>query len=469
MNDSATIAAIATPAGEGGVGIIRISGTEALLIAKKVFTPRPARADFEERRLVYGEVRALSGDEVIDDGFLVYMRGPNTYTGEDVVELQLHGGALVLGRALEAVFAAGARPAGPGEFTKRAFLNGRMDLTQAEAVMDVIGASTPRGLASARARLSGALAKRVDEMAGRLTSIITRLEAGLEFPEDMAGEPVKTGATGASEIEGLAAGVRGLLATYGEGAALRRGVRVLILGRPNVGKSSLLNILLGEERAIVTHLPGTTRDVIEDTVNIHGLPLRLMDTAGLRETTDFVESLGVRAAKERIEGADVVLLVLDASSGDFSAEKELLAGLEGKRVIIVANKADLLGQGGPEAVRESLRALAPAPEVFISAREGTGISDLEAELYRSVTGRLPGQPVAAGPATALIATERQYEALQRVLGGLERAVRALGEGMPADLVAQDLRDALGGLRELTGEVTAEDILERVFSEFCIGK
>jgi tRNA modification GTPase len=467
MNDTATIAAIATPAGEGGVGIIRISGIEALFIAKKVFTPRSGREVFEDRRLVYGEVRPPAGGDLIDDGFLVYMRGPHTYTGEDVVELQLHGGALVLGRALEAVFAAGARPAGPGEFTKRAFLSGRIDLTQAEAVMDVIGAATPRGLASARARLSGAIVKRVDEMAGRLTSVITRLEAGLEFPEDMAGEPVNTGATEAREIEELAARVQGLLATYGEGAALRRGVRVLILGRPNVGKSSLLNILLGEERAIVTHLPGTTRDVIEETVNIHGLPLRLMDTAGLRDTTDFVESLGVRAAKERIEGADVVLLVVDASAGDFSAEKELLAGLEDKRVILVANKVDLLGRGGPEAVKNSLCALAPAPQVFISAREGTGIGDLEAELYRSVTGRLPGQPLAAGP--ALIATERQFEALQRVLGGLERAGRAHGEGLPTDLVAQDLRDALEGLRELTGEVTAEDILERVFSKFCIGK
>ncbi len=469
MSVKETIAAVATPAGEGGIGIIRISGPEALGLAKKVFTPRSGREVFEARRLVYGEVRRPEGGGVIDDGFLVYMRGPRTFTGEDVVELQLHGGALVLGRVLEALYSAGARPAGPGEFTKRAFLNGRIDLTQAEAVMDVIGAATPRGLASARARLSGALAQKTAEMASRLTSLVTRLEAGLEFPEDMATEPVKSGAVEPREIEELAAEVRGLLATYGEGAALRQGVRVLILGRPNVGKSSLLNTLLGEERAIVTHLPGTTRDVIEETLNIHGLAVRLMDTAGLRETADFVESLGVRAAKERIEAADVVLFVVDASAGEFSAEKELLGGLENKRVILAANKADLLGRGGEEAVRESLSALAPAPQVLISAREGTGIDALEAELYRSVTGRLPGQPSAAGPGAALIATERQAEALQRVLSGLERAGRALCGGMPTDLVAEDLGTALGGLAELTGEVTSEDILDRVFSEFCIGK
>ncbi len=483
MRDLDTIAAIATPSGEGGIGIIRISGPRALAVGERVFSVHGKVRGLEDRHLEYGVVTDPQDGSIIDQGFLVYMRGPRTYTGEDVVELQLHGGSLVLGQALDAVFRCGARAAGPGEFTKRAFLSGKIDLTQAEAVMDVIGASTPRGLESARARLRGALGAKAAEIREALLGVITRLEARIEFPEEME-EGQTQGGRGAGDQVSLAGGIKqvlglveGLLSTYREGAALREGVRVLILGRPNVGKSSLLNLLLGEKRAIVTHIPGTTRDVIEEAVVVHGIALRLMDTAGLRETADFVESLGVRAAMERIAGADVVLFVVDASVEDFTKDKGLLKGLEGKTTILVANKADKIPGREGETRARLAKEFPGLALVFISALDGSGLKGLEDALYERITGRPvfrgasgPGRGIEA-PAGCLIATARQREALVRVREGLQRALDgfSFSEGLQPDLLAEALRDAGKGLRELTGEIHAEDILESIFSEFCIGK
>ncbi len=479
--DNDTIAAIATPAGEGGIGIIRISGPHAHAVGNMVFSRRKTGDAAARRSLLYGHVTDPGNGVVIDEGFIVFMDGPCTYTGEDVVELQLHGGDLVLRRVLGLVFGCGVRPAGAGEFTRRAFLSGRIDLTQAEAVMDVIGAATARGLASAGRRLSGALREKAVEMSKRLVGLITRIEAEIEFSEDM--EEENPGPAWSAELSGIKAMVKGLLNTYEEGSALRDGVRALILGRPNVGKSSLLNLLLGEERAIVTHIPGTTRDVIEEAVNIHGIAVRLMDTAGLRETPDFVESLGVRAARERIAVADVVLFVFDASAYDFTEDKELLRGLLEKKVILVANKLDKMDVGREAAVREEFSDCnrahlaseappSPMPIVFISALEGRGgmaLKALEAALYESITGRAPGSGAGAPIPGEYIATLRQSEALLRVLEGVERAEEGIRRGQPTDLVATDLGAALKGLKELTGEVTSDDILDRVFSSFCIGK
>ncbi len=466
--DSDTIAAIATPSGEGGIGIIRISGPASHNIGSAVFSLRKKGGNSTKRALQYGRVIDPGDGSVVDDGFIVFMDGPCTYTGEDVVELQLHGGELVLGHVLSLVFAAGARPAEAGEFTKRAFLSGRIDLTQAEAVMDVIGAGTARGLDSARQRLSGALRKRAEEMSRRLLGLISSIEADIEFSDDMREE---TGtASISSELRKIKAIIQALLQTYKEGSALRTGLRVLILGRPNVGKSSLLNSLLGEERAIVTHIPGTTRDVIEDAVNIHGIAVRLMDTAGLRETPDFVESLGVRAARDRIAGADVVMMVFDASVDDLTEEKALLAGLTGKKVLLVANKMDLIGGQRRDFVRGAFSSPKDAmPLVFISAIDGEGVKTLEAALYESITGRAPGDTVATALPGEFIATVRQREALVKVLEGVERAGEGLSQALPPDLIATDLRAALEGLKELTGEVTTDDILNNIFSSFCIGK
>jgi len=478
--DIDTIAAIATPAGEGGIGIIRISGPGARDAGKKLFiiegkSALTCGAD-TERSLLYGHIKDPESGVLIDDGFIVFMHGPRTYTGEDVVELQLHGGELVLQKALMAVFKCGVRMAVAGEFTKRAFLSGRIDLTQAEAVMDVIGAGTPRALDSARHRLSGSLKNRAEAMSERLIKVIVGLEAEIEFSEDISDDNISA-ATLTAELSAIQAMIKGLLQTYDEGSALRRGVRVLILGRPNVGKSSLLNRLLGEERAIVTHLPGTTRDVIEEAVNIHGIAVRLMDTAGLRETPDFIESLGVRVARDKIAGADVVLLVFDASQGDFTEDKELLKDLGGKKVILVANKMDMLAGDEQEAREAAIReefsgfsAIAPImPPVFISAIDGRGIKALEAGLYKSITGRAPDSGLPASLPAEFIATLRQREALLKVLEGVERALEALVRGVGPDIIAGELKRAERGLKELTGEVTADDILNQIFSSFCIGK
>jgi len=478
--DTDTIAAIATPAGEGGIGIIRISGPGAHTAGKKVFIIEDKSAVIggtdTERCLLYGQVKDPESGALIDDGFIVFMFGPRTYTGEDVVELQLHGGELVLQKALMAVFKCGVRMAEPGEFTKRAFLSGRIDLTQAEAVMDVIGAGTPRALDSARRRLSGSLRERAEAMSERLTGVIVRLEAEIEFSEDISDDNISA-ATLPAELSEIKAMVKGLLQTYEEGSALRAGVRVIILGRPNVGKSSLLNRLLGEERAIVTHLPGTTRDVIEEAVNIHGIAVRLMDTAGLRETPDFIESLGVRAARDKIAGADAVLFVFDASQRDFTEDKELLKDLGEKKVILTANKMDMLAGDEQEAreaaIREEfsgLSAIAPIiPPVFISAIDGSGIKALEAALYKSITGRAPGAGLSASLPGEFIATLRQREALLKVLEGVEKAGDAINGGLGTDIIAGELKRAERGLKGLTGEVTADDILNRIFSSFCIGK
>ncbi len=474
MNSSSdTIAAIATPAGDGGIGIIRISGTEAHAIGNKVFSSVKSAPAPTERTLIYGHTIDPEDGSTIDNGFIVFMSGPHTYTGEDVVELQLHGGALVLNRALGAVFRSGARAARAGEFTKRAFLSGRIDLTGAEAVMDIITAGTDEGLASARKRLEGGLSAKAYEIKESLLGIISRLEAELEFSGDLGDltDDMDTAAVETAVLKAVEDKVTGLLASYREGAALRDGVRVLILGRANVGKSSLLNRLLGEQRAIVTPLPGTTRDVIEEAININGIPVRLMDTAGLRDTTDFVESLGVKEARKRIAGAGVILFVLDAAAGDFTEDKVLLEGLEGKKLIFVANKIDLMDKGEEVLVRHefaSTESVAP-PLVFISATKGAGIKGLRDALYEVITGRAAGAASADVGTGEFIATERQYEALSKVLEGVRRAAEGSARSLPRDLIASDLREALSAIEELTGEVTTEDILDRVFSEFCIGK
>ncbi len=476
-----TIAAVATPGGEGGIGIIRISGPDALSAGRKIFSSPALKngGQVKERYLYYGrfvDPRDASLIE-IDDGFLVYMKGPASYTGEDVVELHLHGGALVLKEALGAVLRAGVRAAGPGEFTKRAFLNGKLDLARAEAVIDVIRAGTASALASARARLDGSLSHRVNEIKKTVVDLVAGTEAALDFPEDAPG--YEAGRKGGpdkkilEEIGRVSGALEKLINTFDEGRALREGVRVLILGRPNVGKSSLLNILLREERAIVTPVPGTTRDVIEEAVNIKGVTARLMDTAGLRETGDFVESIGVRAAREKIKGADLILFVVDASEEDFSADLELLRGAQGKKVIIAANKIDLIGGERWSAIRERFKGrrveFISAVNVKVNEKE-KGIEGLEEAIFEEAVGRHTGTGgVSEAAPGVLITSVRHKNSLEEALGSMERAGKALREGLEAEFVAADLRTALNSLGEITGEVTTEDILDRIFSEFCIGK
>lgn len=455
MKATDTITAPATPWGEGGIGIVRISGPLAPEIARKVF--RLKDPEIKERYLHYGRIVDPLTDTTIDDGFLVYMKGPRSYTGEEVVELHCHGGPLILQKVVEVVIKNGARLAEPGEFTKQAFLNGKMDLTQAEAVCEVIKARTDTALRSARGRLEGRLSKRIHQLRDILVEVLVPVEAELDFPED--------GLQGLSEerfLEHLSTverGLKRLINTYSEGAVLKYGIKTLILGRPNVGKSSLLNVLLREERAIVAPLPGTTRDIIEDTINIRGLPVRIMDTAGLRSTDDYVESMGVRMARQRIEDAELVLFVLDSSVDDFREDVALLQDLREKKVIIVANKVDLVDDstcGRIESIFKGYRL------VFTSALHDRGIERLKDSIYTCAVGKICSQDTDPGE---FITSLRQKRALEQALECVARAKNS----PTRELQAEDIKGALTKLSEFVGEITTEDILDRIFSEFCIGK
>lgn len=453
-----TIAAVSTPVGEGGIGIVRVSGPDALGVGRAVFSSKHGIKDFKERRFYYGAFTDPSGGPAADDGFFVFMKGPVSYTGEDVVELHCHGGALTVKKCLEAALKAGARLAGPGEFTKRAFLSGKLDLAQAEAVIDVIKASTEGALASARRRLEGGLSKKVNAIKEPLIEMLAHLEAGLDFPDDVERMPEGL-LKGLEAAEGL---INGLLATYEEGMILREGIKTLILGRTNAGKSSLLNCLLETERAIVTEEHGTTRDVIEEVLNIRGIAVRLMDTAGLREAAGRVESIGIKAAWAHAKDAGLILYVVDASCDDFTEDLKNLEAIKEKKVLIAANKTDIVTQEKRGEIEEAFNG---RRVVFISALKEEGIVELKDAICEEAMGHGLNQ----GGESDMIASVRHKDALAAALASLKQAKVAIGDGLAAEFIAVDLRQAVNALGEITGETTTEDILDRIFSSFCIGK
>ncbi|MBZ0221145.1 MAG: tRNA uridine-5-carboxymethylaminomethyl(34) synthesis GTPase MnmE [Candidatus Methylomirabilis sp.] len=454
---SDTIAAVATAPGPGGIGIIRISGPDALAVSLKLF--KPGIDGLKERYLHFGLITSAEG-ELLDRGFLVFMKGPRSYTGEDVVELHCHGGPILLRQVLSAALSAGARAALPGEFTKRAFLNGKMDLAEAEAVSDIIMAETGLSLAAARGRLEGGLSRKVASIKGPLVSLLARLEAELDFPGEEV-DILSDGGMSASISAAMEALLK-MLKTFDEGAALREGVKAIILGRPNAGKSSLLNVLLQEDRAIVTELPGTTRDVIEVVLNIRGIPVMLMDTAGLRESCDRAEEIGIRLAREKTAEAGLVIYVADMS-GAFDEDLAILEGLSGKKVIIAANKKDLPAVKAEDAER----AFAGRPLAFISALKEEGIEELRELIFREVAGHPAGAH--SSPPGELVASVRHRDCLERSSRALRRAREAVGSGLPREFVAADIREAIDSLGAITGETTPDDVLEMIFSSFCIGK
>lgn len=465
IND--TIAAVATAPGVGGVAVVRLSGDDALRIARSVFK---IKGECEPRRLYYGYIER--GKERIDDGFMLYMRGPRSFTGEDVVEFHCHGGLLIVEKLLTALYASGARAADAGEFTRRAFLNGKLDLARAEAVSDLIEASTENALISARGRLDGRLSARITQIKDVVLDTVAHLEAELDFDEDEVDAlPDKSLLEAVHNAE---AEIEGLLATYDEGRLIRDGIRVLILGRPNVGKSSLLNLLLREERAIVTPHAGTTRDLIEESINIRGLRVRLMDTAGLRDTVDEIEAIGVERAKERITDAGLILFVIDASSEeDFLYDKGLLEGFGDKKAIVIVNKVELAGEARLEAIGRNFEG---SPLVYISAKSGDGLDELEKAVYEVASGRI----LATGPESSLgsslnsslgemIVSARHKGALEASLAALTRVVGCINDGLTRDIIAGEMRLSLDRLGEITGETTTDDILDKIFDGFCIGK
>jgi tRNA modification GTPase len=467
MIDSATIAAIATPAGEGGIGVVRISGRDAAEIAGHVFRKagRAARpvtlAATESHRLHYGTVIDPATGDRIDEVLLGWMAAPHTYTKEDTVELSCHGGPVPLQETLRVVLAAGARQAEPGEFTLRAFLNGRLDLTQAEAVLNVIGARTAESLRLAVSDLAGDLARRLAPANAALVSLIAYLDASADFPDDeIETSDIDTGLAAAEEA--LADVVAGSKA----GMLLRDGAQVALVGRPNVGKSSLLNALLRAERAIVTPIAGTTRDVIAETVSLNGIPVILLDTAGIVESEDLVERIGVERSRAALATAAAIALVIDGSAAP-TAEDLAVTRLLAERpadqrtpVVIVRNKRDLPDQAPQAAVTDLLP---DAPVVAVSATTGEGLTDLEATLATALGG---GASSEARPA---LISARQRAAVERALSHIRDAREARANGIPQDLLATPVRAALHAVGEVTGEDVDEAVLQEIFSRFCIGK
>lgn len=449
---SDTIAAIATPLAEAALGMVRLSGPDAQSIARRVFSGR-----LEDRRVAHGWLRDPTSGEVVDEAMAVFMAAPRTYTREDMVEFTCHGGPLPPQRTLEILLHQGARPANPGEFTLRAFLNGRLDLAQAEAVLDVVQARTRPGLQLALQGLEGRLSREVRRLREALMDPLALLTAQVAFPEDEVEGPDVV-----QPLQAALGEVQRLIATADQGMVYRQGVRTAIAGPPNAGKSSLLNRLLGQGRAIVTPIAGTTRDTIEETANIRGIPFLLIDTAGIVETDDPIEREGIRRSHAVIGAADLVLLVIDASLPPAQQEAETLRGLAGSRVLVVANKRDLL-PGSQEEVPPG-RAPDGRPAVLVSALTGEGMDALEQRMAELALGCGPA------PMDALVVSSpRHRAALERAADHLAAALGSLDAQMPADFVTIDLTAAVAALGEITGETVQEDLLDRIFSRFCIGK
>ena len=452
-----TIAAIATPLGEGGLAVIRVSGPAALQVADRCFQPAgrtaPKPSQAPSHTLHYGHM--VAGGRRLDEVMLAVMRSPRTFTREDVVEISCHGGVLPARLCLDALLAAGARLAEPGEFTRRAFLNGRIDLAQAEAVADVIHSRTELALAAAAEQLAGHLSRRINGLRDDLLNLLAHVEAHLDFPdEDIAPD------TRAALLQRLERGLHlldELLRTAPEGQILRRGIRAAIIGRPNGGKSSLLNQLLGHDRAIVSPVPGTTRDTIEETANIRGIPLIFVDTAGLRETADSLEAEGIRRSRAALAQAELILHVLDNSQPLATEDDKHLAEFAAKRRILVRNKSDL-------PARLVLPPGLDAPVVDTCCVTGQGISELK-DAIKSLVWR--GE-VGAGMIQAMI-NSRHQDALLRARAGLERTAEVLRFSGQLELAAMDLRLAVSAVGEIVGHTSTEDLLDAIFRQFCLGK
>lgn len=455
MNDEKTIAGIATSASLSSISVIRLSGEDALAVTDRIFRGINARPllDIRPFSIRYGHILNTDGS-VIDEVLVSYFKAPKSYTGEDVVEISCHGGPLPVRRILERILEHGVRLAQPGEFTKRAFLNGRIDLSQAEAVMDIIESRTDAALRSANDQSRGSLSRRILEMRDSLMNVMAKIEVTLDFPDDdldRASDLVL-----ADELEVIRDAVAKLLATSEKGKLLREGLKVVIAGKPNVGKSSLLNVLLDEQRAIVTEIPGTTRDVIEEYINLEGIPLRLTDTAGIRETRDLVESIGVERSKQSIEEADLIILVLDLSRHLSEEDHDLLDITKDRKRIILLNKEDL-----PKIADVPASILEEAS--VISALNNFGLDRLRERIREMTLG------AAAGFDETLVTAARHKEALMKAEQSLEEAVTAIRQSIPMDLVTIDVHDAWSALGEITGDTLQDDLVDKIFSGFCIGK
>ena len=464
--DTGTIAAVATPPGEGGIAVIRMSGPDAVAMADRRFAGRTTLAGALTQTAHVGEIRDASG-AAVDQVVCTIFRAPHSYTGEDVIEVSCHGGVLVTRRVLESLLSAGARHARPGEFTERAFLNGRMDLSQAEAVADLIHARSDLAHRASLEQLRGALLQSAESLRKRLVDSASLIELELDFAEE--GYEFKDKAEFLRQVGEAVLAVDELLATYRYGRIWRDGVGVVIAGAPNVGKSSLLNALLNEERAIVTEVPGTTLDFIEESVSINGIQFRLTDTAGVRRTDDPVETEGVKRSRTLIERADILLFVLDGSRTPSGEEADWIREVQrvrkgGTGLVFVLNKSDLPAPK-PASFNEILNSAAAADVVHTSATTGSGLSGLK----RLLVAQVASVPLQVGEASVVVTNARHFDALSRARTRLSHCLKSLEEERSGEFVAVDLRAAIDDLGEIIDIVTSDDILDSVFSRFCIGK
>lgn len=454
-----TIAAIATPGSGSGIGVIRISGENAIEVADKIFQPKNRNKRLPEQptyTIHYGNI--VDGDKLLDEVIVLLMRGPHSYTAEDTVEIDCHGGTFVMRKILELVIRNGARPAEPGEFTKRAFLNGRIDLSQAEAVMDVIEAKNNYALQSSLGQLKGSLLEMIREMREKILYEIAYIESALDDPEHISldGYPVELG----EKVDNLLKTAVDLLKSSQNGRVLREGIRTVIVGKPNAGKSSLMNVLVGSNRAIVTDMAGTTRDILEEQIQLKGLNLNIVDTAGIRKTDDPVEKIGVERAKKAMLDADLILYVVDSSADLDENDEEIISFLQDQNAIILLNKADLPSALTVEKMQERLQ----KPTVSISAREETGmdeLSDLIEHMFLSGEISFNDQ--------VYLTNMRHQAAMEQVQSSLMKVKESISLGMPEDFFSIDLMDAYEALGSIIGESVGEDLVNEIFSKFCMGK
>ncbi|MEH2319089.1 tRNA uridine-5-carboxymethylaminomethyl(34) synthesis GTPase MnmE [Nostoc sp.] len=455
-----TIAAIATAVlpQQGSVGIVRVSGLQAMALAQTLFQA-PGRQVWETHRILYGYIRHPQTQQLVDEALLLIMKAPRSYTREDVVEFHCHGGIMAVQQVLQLCLENGARLAQPGEFTLRAFLNGRLDLTQAEGIADLVGARSPQAAQTALAGLQGKLAHPIRQLRGNCLDILAEIEARIDFEEDL---PPLDDKVIISEIDKIAAEITRLLETKDKGELLRTGLKVAIVGRPNVGKSSLLNAWSRSDRAIVTDLPGTTRDVVESQLVVGGIPVQVLDTAGIRETTDQVEKIGVERSRRAANAADLVLLTIDASVGWTEGDQEIYEQVQHRPLILVINKIDLVEESERKTLQFKIQN--PKSKIVTAAAQNQGIDALETAILEIVKA---GKVQAADMDLAI--NQRQAAALTQAKISLEQVQATIAEQLPLDFWTIDLRGAIQALGEITGEEVTESVLDRIFSKFCIGK
>ncbi|MTJ09277.1 MULTISPECIES: tRNA uridine-5-carboxymethylaminomethyl(34) synthesis GTPase MnmE [unclassified Anabaena] len=460
LANTGTIAAIATAVvpQQGSVGIVRVSGDHAMAIAQTLFYA-PGRQVWESHRILYGYIRQPQTKQIIDEALLMIMKTPRSFTREDVVEFHCHGGIMAVQQVLQLCLENGARLAQPGEFTLRAFLNGRVDLTQAESIADLVGAKSPQAAQTALAGLQGKLAHPIRKLRANCLDILAEIEARIDFEEDL---PPLDEQRIITEIDQVTAEISKLLATKDKGELLRTGLKVAIVGRPNVGKSSLLNAWSQSDRAIVTDLPGTTRDVVESQLVVGGIPVQVLDTAGIRETVDQVEKIGVERSHRAASAADLVLFTIDAAAGWTPADQEIYAQVKHRPLILVINKIDLISTAEKETLQSKIPNL--KSQIFTAAAINQGIDSLETAILEIVQG---GKVQAADIDLAI--NQRQAAALTKAKISLEQVQVTIIDKLPLDFWTIDLRGAIQALGEITGEEVTESVLDRIFSRFCIGK